>query len=381
MASGASTGAEAAAAGAPRTRYAYSSDSTLGDAEEPGAFPPGPNYACDIIARGGRGQASMQEDTPRSRWTFSSGTTLTSLEDTPRSMAEVDLPATSTFSRSQAAPDMQKGANYQAGIIRQQQDKHKSSKFNGVISSLKETGADIAHAIGSRRNKPAHKFFWFKYACWAAWLIILLALITILITLVCMGELNRVKDEICEEPELNTTVGDCSALLDAYASCLNQYEPITSNNLRDCFLDQPTNNTKYANAVVRTFALSRRYENSSLSYFLARDLLLQERQLQSGRRRLFVPLRSPDGGKPSITQSLCAFRPCVFRNDTVAQHGYRWHCTSAPALPTLCSSLPLAMLVTVSFLYPLPASPPPRHAPVCLLQTPPHITVPAQTKP
>ena len=163
--------------------------------------------------------------------------------------------------------------------------------------------------------------------------------------LTCLGEINNIRDQLCEEPELNTTKSGCRGLLKTYADCLDGPNPLSSDDLRGCFLD--SSDARHLSAIVRSFAVARKYENSSVTYELARDLLIQERSIQSaGRRRRELQQRAGGGEAAHNWLTLgarrpaYAFRPTVLRNDSLSRRGYRCVAKTA-AVTTGCASTPI----------------------------------------
>lgn len=151
--------------------------------------------------------------------------------------------------------------------------------------TLQDTRNDLVNLVMQRRGeREPHKFYWFKYACCGSWLTISLSFIMFIVALVCLNELNGIQRELCAEPEFNTTLSDCRGKLYSYAHCIETKNPLTSRDLRRCFLRQP--DAIYIRAVEQSYALAHRYENASISYGLARNLMLQEERLESaiGRR-------------------------------------------------------------------------------------------------
>ncbi|KAL1520913.1 hypothetical protein AB1Y20_022473 [Prymnesium parvum] len=188
---------------------------------------------------------------------------------------------------------------------------------------MREVGEDLISLVRtSKRASPEkHRFFWFKYSCCASWAIILAAFTMFVISLVCIGELGRIRHELCEEQELNTTLDSCRDLLYAYANCLETKNPLTSRDMRRCFLLQ-----EHSTSAFRTYALSHRYENETVEYTTARNLLLEEERLESGGRRALQNAYlsdSPSLHQEYLPRSMYSFHPRVLWNDTVALQEYR----------------------------------------------------------
>ena len=164
----------------------------------------------------------------------------------------------------------------------------------GVTTGVAETSLDALGVIGvqpreaglqdtARRGKV--RYFWFKYTCCYSWVTIGCAFSMFITTIVCLGELSNIHSSICSESEITlNTNNSCREVLREYAECLNGDDPITSSSMRLCFLELDA--PQGVDGAERAYNLALRYENGTIPAAIARDLMLQEIELEESSRRM-----------------------------------------------------------------------------------------------